>query len=835
MRWVVLLALSFSLCVVKADELPFDTNAIKSLTIEQAEALVRRRSRGFFFNSLELNGLSNITPEVVSVLRKLVTDQPFYTGGMVGISSEPNVIHVSLDGLHTITAALAKELAPIPHLSLNGVHNIDEATANGFCSQPPIGAHRRIDLNGLKGLSASSAAKIAMAYDYIGLDGLEELSIPLAKALKSSLSLNLANLKEMPTDVAVVLAKGSADLDLPGITSISRGVAQAFVSHLGNLHLDGVQKLDPDVAAILQKRENGNSLSMLGLTDLPSPAFTQFYIRVSEPWYPNEHIELPNLNTLRPEDAKVLAATSGYLQVGVRTLPIEIAKILVTHKCWGKGDPVYSEVHELELNRLDDELTADAAKILATYEGELRLPGLTTLREDVADALKNHSGRLALGCVKIDEGAAAILAQHKGPLELNSLTDLTSVPLAKKVEDLGSVERINDAVAEALAKQNTKRLSGVNPQSLSRRQLKLVAHLIPRIDIDQLPLETLKHIADSAELSLSAKKITPSVAEVLAAGKADLNLDCDGLAHDAAKKLITHSGALRITSSLPISDKTIELLLKGKPGIELSQWCPTKLSSVLLAKHYADKNEDLYLDEIYAVSLDAARELAKHAQGSLQLNGIERLDDATAAVLAHHKGEIYLEGLRDLKSVELASKLASQDFVNLPNLRTLTIEVASKICECEGQIELGIQEVDDQTAGILAGSTGELSLPQLKSLTSVPLAEKLANSLPSSPGGIGNKNFSGIRELNPEIARVLRKRESSLSLDGLTQISPELAKELAGHVGALSLRNLRTLSQESAEWLRRHSGFIQLPSLTQIDEETANILRQNEDIFFPLR
>ncbi len=74
-----------------ADELPRDTNEIKTLTVEQAEALLSRLElqRGF---TLFLDGLTTITPEVAEALAK-------YKYGLF------------LNGLTTITPEVAEALA----------------------------------------------------------------------------------------------------------------------------------------------------------------------------------------------------------------------------------------------------------------------------------------------------------------------------------------------------------------------------------------------------------------------------------------------------------------------------------------------------------------------------------------------------------------------------------------------------------------------------------------------------------------------------------------------------------------------------------------------------
>jgi hypothetical protein len=67
MRWEILgtLILAVGASIAWADELPRDTNLIQTLTVEQAEELVRKAAEG---QALSLNGLNTLPPEVAAIL-----------------------------------------------------------------------------------------------------------------------------------------------------------------------------------------------------------------------------------------------------------------------------------------------------------------------------------------------------------------------------------------------------------------------------------------------------------------------------------------------------------------------------------------------------------------------------------------------------------------------------------------------------------------------------------------------------------------------------------------------------------------------------------------------
>ena len=80
MHWVVVVALVVSCGLGLADELPEDTNEIKTLTVEQAEALAKCEGE------LYLDGLTTITPEVAETLAK--HEGELYLEGLTTITPE---------------------------------------------------------------------------------------------------------------------------------------------------------------------------------------------------------------------------------------------------------------------------------------------------------------------------------------------------------------------------------------------------------------------------------------------------------------------------------------------------------------------------------------------------------------------------------------------------------------------------------------------------------------------------------------------------------------------------------------------------------------------------
>ena len=128
---------------------------------------------------------------------------------------------------------------------------------------------------------------------------------------------------------------------------------------------------------------------------------------------------------LTPEVAQVLIQHDGPLRFDdVSTIPQDFAEIIVKHN--GKG---------LEFSNANADvprLSNKVAQILATYNGDLKLPDISRLNHgfpenhigdelEIAKAFAQHKGSLALGITEISVEAARELFKHEGPLWVDGL------------------------------------------------------------------------------------------------------------------------------------------------------------------------------------------------------------------------------------------------------------------------------------------------------------------------------------------------------------------------------------------------------------------------------
>jgi beta-lactamase regulating signal transducer with metallopeptidase domain len=312
----------------RADELPKDTNKIESLTVEQAKKLVEEfpgvtvevEFKGLsiirVFNSLPLNGLKNILPDVAQSLAGY-SRGPLFLNGLTTLSAEEATAlaqhkgeRLSLNGLTTLSDEAATALAQHKGaLYLNGLTTLSDEAAKALSQHKG----RHLYLDGLTTLSAEAAKALSQHKGrHLYLNGLTTLSAEAAKALaqhKGGLSLN--GLTTLSDEAATALAQYEDYLYLDGLTTLSAEAAKALAQHKGSLYLNGLTTLSDEAATALAQYEG--RLELNGLTTLSAEAATALAASMS--WDGN----LPSLAALDSPDsvaiAKALATRKGPLSL----------------------------------------------------------------------------------------------------------------------------------------------------------------------------------------------------------------------------------------------------------------------------------------------------------------------------------------------------------------------------------------------------------------------------------------------------------------------------------------------------------------------------------------
>jgi len=200
--------------------------------------------------------------------------------------------------------------------------------------------------------------------------------------------------------------------------------------------------------------------------------------------------------------------------------------------------------------------------------------------------------------------------------------------------------------------------------------------------------------------------------------------------------------------------------------------------------------------------------------GCLPLNGVQRLNAETAAVLADYdKGPILLHGLTSLDADAATALVRSRWDWNLPRLTTLSADSARVLATAQkpsGLILDGLATSDAPTARALADFKGRwLSL-------------------------------NGVTALAPDAAAALETvAAGEFYLHGLTTLSHATAKVLAavpkwdGQMPAFTEFTAPD-SVAIAKALAARKGPLSLPNLKKVSPKTLSALTEKEDIELPL-
>jgi hypothetical protein len=261
----------------RADELPADTNQIKSLTPEQADRLICKHERpdkrsvtflrftpvterkangiqitklipvecegtyAFRGDFLSLPALKQITPETAAVLGR-----------------HHGVLH--LDGMRALDADVASALAAFDGelLSLHGLEEMDAAVAKALAGSRA----RRLHLNGLTTLDADAAEALA---EFRG----DEISMSRVWGMIGKSIALTAGVSRM------VCKSGDSSCILEGVTAIdapdSVATAKALATRKGPLSLPNLKKISPKTLAALLEKEDVEIPLIETLELIPEP------------------------------------------------------------------------------------------------------------------------------------------------------------------------------------------------------------------------------------------------------------------------------------------------------------------------------------------------------------------------------------------------------------------------------------------------------------------------------------------------------------------------------------------------------------------------------------
>lgn len=270
-----------------------------------------------------------------------------------------------------------------------------------------------------------------------------------------------------------------------------------------------------------------------------------------------------------------------------------------------------------------------------------------------------------------------------------------------------------------------------------------------------------------------------------------------------------------------------------------------KTLTVEQATALMDRKGSLRLAVTELTSADVATILAGF-KGELRFEALATLTPEAAAALATREGDLDLPKLTMLTPAVAKALTAHKHRLNLPGITEITPEVAEALAPHAGGLTLGITELSDAAAAALAKHGGTLTLGSLKTLTSMPLAERLgrqewvalgvtrltpeiATALcpPSNREKFKNHvQFNiAITELPADVAAAIMAGRGHISAGNLESISDEAAAAWSGPFANIRLFGLKTLSPAAAVSLAKGSGIFDIRGFgPELSDETAAAL-----------
>ena len=695
---------------------PARQQELRELSVDQAKQIVDKcRGKGYIY----LNALESLSPGAAAELAR-------------------HREYLILTTLRTLSPEAAEALAPFPgKLSLDGIEELSDATAAGLgrCQAKVISLPR------LATVSTRGQDSLATAFAALGLPGLRTLtSGPLAERLVAA--------KQVPA----------------GLVEVSADAARALAKLPGNIQLDTLQALTPEVAAILADRPRGG-LSLRGLRTL-APEVATALVRTPGP------LVLDGVETVSDDVAEILAARAVAEILAERAGGLSLTGLRdVPHPA------LLKQLLQTNGLRAARSLPDAAFAAIAASSGARTLDGLTALTVAQAEMLGRHEGPLSLaGITALSDEAARGLLRHRGPLHLPNLTDFSAATLAAIMDHGQMGQRWIDQL-QALTAPGARLIAATAQPGLSFNSLKTLSPEAARalatyrgqmLGLDGLTTldgDTAAALAEFAGQTLvlnNVKQVPPAVAAALAKSRANqlqVNAWYTSLDRNA---LLTPEFASLVRKCVA-SGQPLQIDLKNLDGPD----------GIAVARVLATMPGPLALHGLTTVSADVAAALAEYKGPALSLAGLTSLPAETAAALARCRTwDGNLATLRTLP-VETARALAGhrgQQLV-LAGLTTITPEAIEALAAYDGgQLYLRVQPLTPELVRTLAACKAwQPTTETLATLTTE--AARVLSDMPQ-----WNGNLQGITAIDTpdavEIARILARRQGPVSLHGLKRISP---------------------------------------------------------------
>lgn len=519
------------------------------------------------------------------------------------------------------------------------------------------------------------------------------------------------------------------------------------------------------------------------------------------------------------------------------------------------------------------EITPEVAEVLAEFQGEFLILGLTTLEPETAKALaKSRAGTLWLHSLTqmIKESAEAI-AKVPGHLVLSGLVELNSVPLAQKLAQRPGalsfpyLKQITPEIAGALGRNprslTLAALTDVSPEIQDKLAETVGALTLPNLkSLDSLPLTKKLAAGFASSVLLPAiKTLSAEQANEIASVKRPFFLGGSFLplsvmTEEVATVFAKNPTAGRLELGVgSISEPSLKILVQSQLSIVLREVDSLSDEQVRILATAGDSapggpfGTQTKISQPKLKTLDSPLLAKALLRCSSDFGGVTRISREAAAALATvpNREVVYPNGkVRVLPPYSLS----------FPSLEELPPETSRLLMTrpWSGISLPALKDVSPETLRSIVRQTCNLTL----GLTTLPPGLASAfGEMASNEGDLGGGTlvFPYLTELSPEAARILvaslnrgteiptwgglnkapqlfigGRNPSSLSFKGsCPPLTPELAAELAKYRGRLSIAGLQELSPQSAAALVPYRGTrleLSGPATDKLSPETAAAL-----------
>lgn len=242
---------------------------------------------------------------------------------------------------------------------------------------------------------------------------------------------------------------------------------------------------------------------------------------------------------------------------------------------------------------------------------------------------------------------------------------------------------------------------------------------------------------------------------------------------------------------------------------------------------------DAPAESVKPLDTTAVQSLVEGGASRLTLPNLKTVTPEIADILSTFQGDLTLGGITTLDEAA-AGRLAGHTCESWYSSLKGNVPYPALVMD-------GIKELDDAAADAIAEHPGRIQMEGLRKLSSLSLATKLASHRPETadtkPKVPENANFFRNPELMDALSyhsrqvlldKLFFRPGNPLRLDRLKSLSGPIAGELSRHRGFLSLDGLESLPDDVAVALGRHSGGLSLDGLTTLSDAAVEELSASD-------